>query len=162
MFKPYLSVKPCKTGRGVFTSIEIPAKMPVLEVGGNLFTDQQLTGKDLANYLQVGPNTYLGPSGGLDDYLNHSCDPNCRLHIMGDRCIIFSLYIVPANNQLTVDYSTSSTDTHDTWKMNCVCGSYKCRKVISGYQYLAPSLLEEYKKKEMLPLFITFPIFQKR
>ena len=80
---------------------------------------------------------------------------------MGNRAILYSLYVIPAGAELTFDYSTTSTDTLETWKMTCACGSHKCRKAISGYQYLDPTLQEEYKKKGMIPLFITTPMFQK-
>src|SRR5688572_21878726 len=32
---------------------------------------------DFSTYhLQVGEEHYIGPSGALDDFVNHSCDPN--------------------------------------------------------------------------------------
>jgi uncharacterized protein len=164
MYTKYLKVDKSKTsGNGVFTTIEIPAGVPIIEFRGTIFVEKDLPeelGRELV--LQVGPNTFLGPSGTTDDYINHSCDPNCRVHIVGNRAILYSLYVIPEGAELNFDYSTNSTDTHDTWKMECKCGSNKCRKVISGHQYLDPSLREEYKKKGMIPLFITFPHFHKR
>lgn len=162
MYKQYLSTKPSKTGIGIFTSIDIPANQPIFEVLGDVYAEQDLPDPNHPALLQVGPDTFIGPSGDVDDYINHSCDPNCRLQIIGNRAIVYSLYLIPKGSELTFDYSTSSTDTHDKWKINCQCGSYKCRKVISGHQYLSPELLAEYQKKNMLPLFITFPVFQKR
>jgi hypothetical protein len=162
MFKQYLTVKDCKTGKGVFTSIEIPANVPIFEVTGNIYAEKDLPDPNHPALLQVGPDTFIGPSGAFDDYINHSCDPNCSMYVVGNRAIVYSLYVVPAGSELTFDYSTTSTDTHDKWKMDCLCGSHKCRKVISGYHYLDTSLQEEYKKKGMIPLFITVPIFLKR
>jgi hypothetical protein len=72
------------------------------------------------------------------------------------------MYVIRAGSEITFDYSTSSTDTLDKWQMNCNCGAVNCRKVISGLQYLDESLKEEYKKKGMIPLFLTHPIFLKR
>lgn len=163
MYNQYLEVKPCKTGKGVFCSVEIPAGVPIFEVTGNVYTEAELPDPNHQALLQVGPNTYIGPSGAFDDYINHSCDPNCWVQVAGNRAIVFSLYVIPKNTELTFDYSTTATDTHDKWKMDCACGTAKCRKVISGFQYLEPSLQEEYKNKNLVPLYIKLPsMFQKR
>ena len=162
MYKQYLFVKSCKTGKGIFTSIQLPADVPLFEVTGTIYAEKDLPDPNHPALLQVGPNTFIGPSGGLDDYINHSCDPNCRMQVVGNRAIVYSLYVITAGAELTFDYSTTSTDTYDKWKMECACGTHKCRGTISGYHYLDPSLQEEYKNKGMIPLFITFPVFQKR
>lgn len=162
MFAQYLKVAPSKTsGEGVFSTVEISANEAIAEATGKIYTAQELPDPNDTNVLQTGPNDYMNISGTLR-YINHSCDPNCRFVIVGTRAILYSLYVIPAGSELTFDYSTTSTDTHNTWKMNCSCGSYKCRKVISGHQYLSTEQTEEYRKKGMLPLFITFPVFHKR
>ena len=84
------------------------------------------------------------------------------LHIVGKRAFLYSLYVIKANSELTFDYSTSSTDTYDTWKMNCKCCYIKCRKVISGFDYLSDEIKEKYKEKNMIPLFINDPRFSRR
>lgn len=147
-----------RSGMGVFTTTRIPARVPVIEEKGNFFNKNNLI-EHPAN-LQIGNDLFLGPSGGIDDFVNHSCDPNCYLHIVGKRAILYSLYVIPANTEITFDYSTSSTDTMDEWCMDCNCGSIKCRKKISGIQYLDPKLVEEYKKKGMIPLFLRTTIFR--
>jgi hypothetical protein len=74
--------------------------------------------------------------------------------VVGNRAILYSLYQIRAGMELTIDYSVTSTDTLDTWQMNCKCGSGKCRKIISGFQYLPTEVVEDYKKKNILPLFL--------
>ena len=161
MFKQYLKITDSKTaGQGVFTTIEIPADIPVAEATGQVLVEKDSVNPVDPYLLQIGPNIFLNISGTLR-FINHSCDPNCRFHIMGNRAILYSLYVIPTNAELTFDYSTTSTDTLESWQMKCSCGSHKCRKTISGYQYLDATLQEEYKKKGMIPLFITTPIFQK-
>jgi hypothetical protein len=164
MYKQYLEILPCKTGKGVFTTVQIPANVPVLEITGPILVESAIPANaPIDDYLQIGPNTFIGLSGGLDDYLNHSCDPNCKMHVVGNRAFMYSLYVIPKNAQLTFDYSTTSTDTLETWKMNCQCGSFKCRKVISGNQYLPPALRQTYVEKGMLPMYITRPnLIQKK
>ena len=165
MYAQYLEVRDSKTGKGTFTKVSIPAGVPVTEIRGPVLLDRDVPPHDNIDiYLQVGPNTFIGPSGkNVPEYLNHSCDPNCYIHVVGNRAIIYSLYVLPANAEITFDYSLTSTDTYDTWKMDCHCGSNKCRKLISGFQYLDPALQDTYKKKQLVPLYILEPtMIQKR
>lgn len=162
-YKNYLEVKPSKNGNGLFTTVKIPANTPILEVTGPVWLDREVPDMNDPALLQVGPNTFIGASGDVDDALNHSCDPNCKLHVVGNRAILFSLYVIPVGAELTFDYSTTSTDTLDSWKMDCKCGTNKCRNTISGIQYIDANLKATYESKGMLPLYITQPnLFQKR
>ena len=163
MYKQYLEVRDCKMGKGLFTTVQIPANSMILEVTGSVWLDREVPDMNHPALLQVGPNTYIGPSGEGDDYINHHCDPNCWMNIVGNRAFLYSLYVIPLNAELTFDYSITSTESQESWKMNCTCGSYKCRKVISGSQYLDASLIEKYQSKGMLPLYISHPgILQSR
>jgi hypothetical protein len=165
MYQQYLKVQPSKmgTGQGTFTTVKIPANVAVLEITGPILLDREVPDMNDPALLQVGPNTFIGASGDVDDFLNHSCDPNCKMHVVGNRAFLYSLYVIPAGSELTFDYSTTSTDTLDSWKMNCKCGSNKCRKLISGAQYLPGPLTDTYKSKGMLPLYILEPnLIQKR
>jgi SET domain-containing protein len=159
MYTQYIKTMPSKIGNGTFTTIDIPAGVPILECTGDLFNKTNIP--DHPAVLQIAGNSFLGPSGKPDDTVNHSCDPNCYLHIVGLRAILYSLYFIKAGSELTFDYSTTSTDTLDEWKMNCECGAFKCRKIISGFQYLDPQLQADYKKRGMIPLFLTHDIFIK-
>jgi len=162
MYNQYLEVKPSKSGFGVFTKIDIPANVPVMEFTGDKIPKDKLN-IDPSQYLQVGAERFIGPSGALDDNINHSCDPNCLVHVVGNRAILYSMHVLTKGMELTFDYSTTSTDTLDNWKMDCKCGSYICRKVISGYQYLSDELKAKYIAKDMVPMFITNPsMFQRK
>lgn len=163
MYNKHLQVKKSKIENGLFTDIQIPANSPIIEFFGTIWTNETLPAhQDQDMILQIGPELYMGPSGGIDDVVNHSCNPNCYIHIVGKRVILYSLYVIPAGSELTFDYSVSSTDTLDSWKMSCQCGYFKCRKVISGYQYLSEDLKKEYTKKGIVPLFISDPRFMRK
>lgn len=157
MFRQYLSTQDTKRGKGVFSSIAIPAGQPILEITGTLYQGSLPIGTPPAEYLQVGPNSYLGMSGTLDDHIAHSCDPNCWMQVVGNRAILYSLYVIPKDGELTFDYATTSNEMPEQWTMMCKCGSFKCRKVVSGYSSLSGSLQAEYKSKGMIPLFLTRP-----
>jgi SET domain-containing protein len=148
----------------IVSKVEIPARKPIMEFMGNILTDKQLP-IDNEKYLQIGPNTYLEPTSTITgvDFISHSCDPNCMVSVVGNRAILYSLYLIPKNTELTIDYSANSTDTLDTWKMDCSCGTGRCRKVISGYHNLDENKKQEYLSKNMLPLYITHPtLIQKK
>lgn len=153
MYKQYLESKSSKTGTGLFTKCQIPANVPIMEFTGTILKKKDLP-VDNANYVQIGPQNFLDPNGTILLYINHSCNPNCMVHVVGNRAIVYSLYIIKQDTELTYDYSTTSTDTHDEWKMECKCGAANCRGTISGYQYLSEELKKEYKDRNIIPLFL--------
>lgn len=160
MYKSNLVKKIGTAGEiGVFTTTSIPANVPILEFNGDLFTRETLQ-HEMGRVMQISHNSFLGPSGDFDDYINHSCNPNCAVKIVGRRTILFSLYLIPADTELTWDYSTTSTDTPEQWSMECKCGSHNCRKMISGFHSLDEKTKADLLKKNMIPMFITNPIFK--
>lgn len=162
MYKEHLLSKQSKiSGLGTFTTIDIPANCFIVELNGKLFSkEDNIVHDEPGSYLQVTNKWYIGPSGSKYDFINHSCDPNCYVSIIGKRAFLYSIYLIKSNTELTFDYSISSTDTLDDWSMSCNCKSYKCRKVISGFKYLDDKLKEEYKNKSIIPLFITNPMIR--
>jgi hypothetical protein len=157
MYQQYLSIKDCSLGKGVFTSVKIPMNSLIMELSGTVLLDRDISLDKISECWQIGPNTFMVPSGNLEDYLNHNCTPNCGLFVVGNRAILMSMYNIPAGMELNVDYSITSTDTMDTWKMDCKCGSAKCRKIISGYEYLDENTKQLYDDKNVLPLYIKYP-----
>jgi SET domain-containing protein len=153
MYTQYLESKNSKTGTGLFTKCQIPANVPIMEFTGTILAKKDLP-VDNANYVQIGPTSFLDPNGTLLLYINHSCNPNCMVHVVGNRAVVYSLYVIQADAELTYDYSTTSTDTHDEWKMECKCESHNCRGTISGFQYLSEDLKKDYTNKDLVPLFL--------
>jgi SET domain-containing protein len=91
---------------------------------------------DFNNYhLQIDEQLYLGPSGELDDYLNHSCNPNSGFR---DGLELFALVDIPAGEEVTWDYSTA-IDEADFPGFPCSCGSVRCRQIVKSFRDLSPS-----------------------
>jgi hypothetical protein len=157
VYNEHLKLQPTKTGQGVFTTVVIPAKQPILEVRGPVLLEKDLPDPNHPALLQMGADTFIGASGDVDDYLNHSCNPNCYMHITGNRAILYSLYVIPAEVELTFDYSSTATDSLEKWKMNCQCGEFVCRKVISGFQHLDGLTQQKLKNQGAVPLYILRP-----
>lgn len=152
-YEKYLQVKniPGK-GKGVITTVKIPSQLPIIEFKGTVFKKEDMPSNlTEGDILQIGDNLYIGSSGTVDDYINHKCSPNCYLHIVGNRAILYSMYLIQPNTEITFDYSLSSTATVEEYSFNCDCGN-NCRGIISGHQYLNAEILE--KNKNILPLYI--------
>lgn len=148
-----LKVIDTNRGKGVITLHDIPADTVIFEFKGNKF-DRESVAHGFEQILQIGNDRFLGPSGDVDDYINHSCNPNSGLHIVGPRAFLISIHQIPANTEITFDYSTTSNDTLEQWKVECKCGFYKCRKTISGYQYLDKETKERYEKLGIIPKYL--------
>jgi hypothetical protein len=85
-------------------------------------------------YVQVTADRFMGPSGRIDDLINHSCAPNTGLRFGEDGVFLVALRDIPAGEEIAWDYST--TLGPDAWAMPCACGSADCRGRIGGFATL--------------------------
>ncbi len=156
-FSTNLEIRDTKTskGTGLFAKVAFPAKTVILEFGGVIYnkTDVKMP-KDAANYLQIGEETYFGLSGDMDDYINHSCAPNCGLRILGRRALLITLWEINPGTEITFDYSTSCNETKEEWQLKCDCKAFNCRGIISGYQYLDAKTKEFYESRKVVPDYL--------
>ena len=103
-------------------------------------------------YLQIDANLFMGPSGKLDDYVNHSCEPNCGIKIGGDGVKLIAIVPIDAGHQITFDYST--TMHNFDYEMTCACGSNNCRRQIKNFAELPAKIQANYIKLGIVPLFL--------
>lgn len=82
-------------------------------------------------FVQVGADTYLGPSGRIDDLINHSCSPNAGLRFTDGGVFLIALRRIVAGEEIAWDYSTTLKDAG--WAMDCACGSVECRGTIGDF-----------------------------
>ncbi len=121
-------------GRGVFTRDRIRSGQEILPLEGWLVRTEDLTDDLLA--LQVGPDLWLCSDGShLDDFINHSCEPNAGFR--HGEPVLYALRDIEPGEEICWDYSTSLSDPG--WRMDCRCGSPKCRGVIRPWQELSPA-----------------------
>lgn len=102
-------------------------------------------------YTQISDNLYIGPSGGFDDYVDHSCDPNSGLMLLSDGFWLVAIREILENEKITWDYSTFM---NDDFEIQCECGSPKCRKVVGDFKFLDKDLQHHYIKLKIVPQFI--------
>ena len=85
-------------------------------------------------FVQIARDTYLGPSGAIDDLINHSCAPNAGLRFDRNVPVLVALREIAAGEEITWDYSTTLSDRD--WRMACACGTPDCRGVIAAFDTL--------------------------
>jgi uncharacterized protein len=134
-------------GEGIFTTKDINAGEIVIIWGGSVVSiDDFNNGKGL-KHTNVGldENLFLVADEDygidIDDYMNHSCDPNTWL---SDEITVVTRRKILIGEELTIDYVMELADEGYVMKIPCNCGSLKCRKRITGLDWNIKSLQEEY------------------
>ena len=82
--------------------------------------------------IEVGPDTHQAFTDDIDDYINHSCDPNLELVVLdGDDEFGFRVVKpVRAGEEVSWDYETYESELSSPFP--CTCGAWNCRGWIGG------------------------------
>ncbi len=150
-----LIVKVTKNGKGVFANREFRERELIIKFKGKIFTLEELPNPYCLvddHYVQIEENLYLGPSGGLDDFINHSCDPNSGLVIDNKDFMLIAIKNIKSSEEITWDYSTTMDE--DDWGMDCNCDMRRCRGRIRDFKYLPRDLQRRYIKYGIVPKYI--------
>lgn len=146
--------KSTQHGQGVFALERINADETIILFTGPILTRSQVD--EDGYHLQVGDDLYLGASGGADDYVNHSCDPNAGFR---DGLVLVARRAIAAGEEITWDYSTA-IDEEDFAGFPCQCGSASCRGTVRSFRHLdtatrerlrlwvLPYLCEKYRNQD--------------
>jgi hypothetical protein len=137
-------------GRCVLAARPLNAGQVVLEFGGPLLRAEEI--RDFTHCLEIGPNLFLGPSGGSDDYVNHSCDPNCAVELADAVASLRALRDIAEGEEITYDYSTLMV--RDPTSFECRCGASACRGVVGPFRTLPQSLRRQYERGGIVPPFV--------
>ena len=111
---------------------------------------------DFTHYLQITPELFISPSGNADDFVNHSCDPNCALYFENDSLVLRAIKDIVAGEELSFDYGTIMFS--EPTEFRCECGSSKCRGLIGNYYTLPEELQKQYQSANMIPLLSRYSI----
>jgi hypothetical protein len=152
----YLIVKRARNGKGIFTTRTVKKNAVLFELKGKVVPYMRLWEEGGAyqdNAFRYGPETYLSPAGYLGDFLNHSCEPSAKMEKVNRRLYVRAIQPIKSGQEVTIDYATTLA-TDDIWRMHCNCGSKQCRKIIRNYTYLPVLVLENYKKRALIPAHI--------
>jgi len=135
-------------GKGIFANAPIQQGEIVIVWGGILFTLEDIrAGKALEHsYTAIGEGIYLGHTSeqgnSVDDYINHSCDPNVWLV---NEITLVARRDISVGDEVTADfvmYWEPDEEESDPWE--CHCGSALCRKVFTSRDWRRVELHERY------------------
>lgn len=150
-----LEIQETPVGKGVFTLKARKPQEHILTFHGPIVYKTQIPdilAPEEDRYIQISTDTYLGPSHSYDDYVNHSCNPNCGIHIQGEKMTLIAIQAIKKNEEITWDYST--TIDEDDWEMDCRCGAPQCRKKIRDFKHLPTPTKKRYIALQIIPPFI--------
>lgn len=141
--KYYIKTSP-QHGKGVFARAAISAGERVLVFSGSRQHRSQVDFEDY--HLQVEEDFYIGPSGAADDFVNHSCEPNCGFQ---NGLNLVALRAIAAHEELTWDYSTA-IDEQAYPGFPCSCGASLCRREVRSFRDL-PAETQSRLRPWLLP-----------
>lgn len=124
----------------------------------NVVSYQELRrrGYDLDITLQVGPDAFKLPNGSLDDFTNHSCDPNTGIRLTDRGTIVVALRDIATHEELTYDYSTYLNNPYES--LRCLCGAANCRGVVGNFSTLPAELRHRYQALGIVGDFVEGPV----
>jgi hypothetical protein len=114
-------------------------------------TPPEATGRQ-DRYVQIGPDEYLGPSGRVDDLINHSCDPNTGLRFDAVGIHLVALRPIEPGEEVTWDYSTTLSGSH--WRMPCDCRAPSCRGLIGNFDSLPAERQAWFRDRDLVAPYL--------
>ncbi len=145
---PKAEIRKAKSeGKGMFAIQLVQAGEEMVKFGGEYSNDRnevevaRSAGKLI---MQWDENLWsIEDRGDGEDYfLNHSCDSNLW---MKDAYTLVAKRDIQIGEELTADYVLWEADEIFVSKWECLCGSTRCRKRITGKDWRRLELQERYK-----------------
>ena len=112
-------------------------------------------GHGLQQTLQVDIDAFKLSNGCIDDFTNHSCEPNTGIRLTGQGAIIVAIRDVLPHDELTYDYSTYLNNPFEL--MECHCGTPSCRRLIGNFKNLPSDLQRRYRELAVVGAFVDDP-----
>jgi SET domain-containing protein len=143
-------------GIGVFAEEVLSRGRKIIEFTGPLIREDLIPYPLLPEedcFLQVDEDMYSVTSTNMLHQANHSCDPNCAV-LINPKPTLFALRDIRKGEELSYDYSVTSTKSEALWQMVCRCGSSQCRKLISGFHTIPREKQEVYVRLGVVPDYV--------
>lgn len=134
-------------GYGIITTVDIQPGEFVFQFNGVFVSPAEATWEA----LQIDDDLFLESTDGFDNYLNHSCDPNCYIDFDGVKLI--ALRHISKGEELSFNYLTTEYDLIEQGcAFECQCGSIDCLHQLRGFRYL--TLEQKIKLRDFLSPFL--------
>jgi len=141
------TAKPWKEGESIIVDLDGDYYEEVLS-----YSELEETGINIGSTLQVGIDAYKLPTGSLEDFTNHSCNPNTGIRLIPTGTVVVALRNIAAHEELTYDYSTYLHNPYE--KMACMCHADNCRGVVGNFEMLPDHLKEKYIRLDIVGDFV--------
>lgn len=83
--------------------------------------------------IEVGPDRHQAFTDDLDDYINHSCDPNLELTVLDADSNEYGFRAIkPIGPGVEVSWDYETFETSLSSPFPCTCGAANCRGWIGG------------------------------
>lgn len=120
-------------GKGCFAAVRIAMGSRIAQYAGERITHweaEQRRGCGKNRICAVDTEWCIDGSvgGNGTEYINHSCEPNCRSIVAGGEIAVFALRDIAPGEEITVDY----LDSDDFARAPCRCQSANCRATRQG------------------------------
>jgi hypothetical protein len=121
--------------RGLFATRPFCKGERVFEFKG----DRKPTSEATAYALQISNRTSFESLNRVifDNFLNHQCQPNCRVIFDGAQVWLEAAIDILAGEELGFHYDTTEHDFRGHGSFICRCGSRECLGPIEGFRYLS-------------------------
>ncbi len=106
-------------------------------------------------FVQVTPDHYMGPSGQLDDLVNHSCAPNAGLRFTETGVFLVAIRAIALGEEIAWDYSTTLRESN--WHMICQCRAPDCRRVIGNFETLDAERQAWFRARNLVAPYLQRP-----
>ncbi len=149
---PHLEKRSSETdGSGIFAREDIRKGERLAIFGGKIMLIDEMYQLHpvMQRYtMQIEERFVLGPAGDHaedSDFFNHSCDPNSGF---SGQIFLVTMRDITAGEEITFDYAmtvSESVGSDMIFRMDCVCGSPRCRKTITEQDWQLPELQDRYR-----------------
>lgn len=126
-------------GRGVFATARFSAG-DIVMVG---VIERVLDGND-RHASQIGTNLFV-LHAGLIRWVNHSCDPNCGIHVNASGAHDYvAMRDIAVGEEIVFDYAMRNYRV-EHFPPRCLCGAHNCRGRITGWADLPEDRKAAYR-----------------
>ena len=142
-------------GKAVFAAKEFAEGDVLLEFTGRRMHADQVPGSLRGRndrFVQITSDQYMGPSGRLDDLVNHSCAPNAGLRFADDGVFLIAARAIAPGEEVTWDYSTTLRESN--WHMLCQCKAPDCRRMIGNFESLDSERQAWFRARDLVAPYL--------
>lgn len=143
---PKVGIKNSKVeGKGMFANEDINEGETIIKWGGKFVTENEAKklAKENSVVIQIDDDLWSveNRKKGKDYFINHSCDSNLW---MKDGRTLIAKRKIKKDEEINIDYALFEKENYVA-KWECNCGSEKCRKKVTGKDYLLPEIQKRYE-----------------